>query len=201
MSALFARLFGRLHSYKLPILILANVVTTTCVACSNTYSQYKNFGCKTWKNKRRTFWFVNWKIKLKASEHANIALYDLKKAYTQADMYKHVQFVHPHVHCTGTHTHTRTHTRTYKYVHTRPLMGSVSLHFVVTHTSLLLPGERSRSWKKVGQNIKKTLHFFLFRWPRTLRVEPALRLTWMRWTTFASSHNFESNKKILMRGT
>ena len=190
MSALFARLFGRLHSYKLPILILANVVTTTCAACSNTYSQCKNFDCKTCKNKRRTFWFLNWKIILKASEHAQctycIVLYDLTAyTYTQADMYKHVQFVHPH--CMYTHTHA--------HVHTRPLMGSVSLHFVVIHTSLLLPGGRSQTWKKLENNIKKILHFFLFRWHQTLRVEPALRLTWMRWITKISSHNFESMQR------
>ena len=79
-------------------------------------------------------------------------LCDLKKAYTytQADMYKHVQFVDPH--CMYTHTHA--------HVHTRPLMGSVSLHFVVIHTSLLLPGGRSQTWKKLEKNVKKILHFF-----------------------------------------
>ena len=119
MSALFARLFGRLHSYKLPILILTNVVSTTFAACSNTNSQCKNFDCKTCKNKRRTFWFLNWKIKLKASEHAHCTMHILHCVVWPHGLHVHTsRYVQTcticrstlHVH---THTRTRTHTPTY----------------------------------------------------------------------------------------
>ena len=39
-------------------------------------------------------------------------------------------------------------------------MGSVSLHFVVTHTSLLLPGGRSQTWKKLEKKYKENFALF-----------------------------------------